>query len=188
MFDSLLRPAVKPMCGRCHRPVDEATSLSIVVKGQAGKRMTYSCHGETRVHEIDVQWYDKLQAEKKPFNEYEFDPLPEPVSPTTAETFREDAVLRLREQRKLVAEFVETTIKGVVESQKTFSGDVSKFCSDTSLRLETVYSDLLDHSTDIRQLVIGVRTVLGHFELPFFPDSDVMKWVPTPLPDKKVKP
>lgn len=186
--DNLIRQVTKPKCGRCFRDVEKATSQSIVVQGTPGHRLTYECHGETVSFDVTVDWYEKLVSEKKPFEESVFKP-PLEVAPPKDQVIREEAVLRLREQRKVVAEFVETTIRSVIESHPSYKGtNLAEWCFHHSVRLESLYGHLLDHSRDVRQLVMGQRTVLGTFELPFFPDDTNMAWVSTPVLEKKAKP
>lgn len=173
-MESTSYPAVKPLCGRCMRAVDEAKCEKI----PQGMKLIYSCHGETKEFLITTDWYDGLVKYEQPFVKVVFSPLPV-IAPTKEQMILDDAVLKMRENRKLVSEFIEKTIRDVVAQQSTFTGDVSQFANDTSLRLESVYADLQDHSVDVRQLVIGTKTVLGRFELPFFPDATEMKWTPT---------
>lgn len=186
-MEELCRNIIKPKCGRCLREVDSAIARSVVVAGVPGQKLTYKCHGEVQEYEITSDWYERLIAEKRPFEATVFKPVIQRSVPPV-QIAREDAILQMREQRKTVAEFVKATIRAVVESQSTYkTKDLALWCRTCSLRLESLYDDVIDHSKDVRRLVMGANTVLGVFELPFFPDETEMTWTPTTTSVKKGK-
>lgn len=187
-MDDLVRSIIKPKCGRCLRDVDSAVAQSVVVTGVAGQKLTYKCHGEVAEYEITSEWYDRLTKEKRPFVVEVFKPLPEQTPVEKDQIIREDAVLKLREQRKIVAEFIESTIRQTIEALPAYKGEnLAEWCVHHSVRLESLYGHLIDHARDVRRLVMGQNTVLGTFELPFFPDDTNMAWHATTTAERKAK-
>lgn len=176
---NLSRKCPKPRCRICNRPVDSAVSEPIDKNGTKGFRITYSCHGEVVNYEVMEAWFLKLLEEKKPFESDVFFEKPEPQ--LSAEQVTQDRLLiKLREHRLKVQQFVDKTIRRIAGELSGLIGDeIDVWCADQGVHLRTDFAMLKPHQ-DVRLLVMKKNRVIGNFILPFWPDDLEMKWIAQP--------
>ena len=180
--DSLSRPAPRPQCGRCFRPVDSASSTPIYQKDKLiGYRLAYACHGEVWTSEkqgdIQASWFEEPGNDIKPFLDVVFKPeVMKAVKPE--DVLRDKIVGENRDRHVRMQDFINATVTEVIKSQKTYKSNPAEWAVNNSLRLESAYWEG-GVNFHLWRLTVNTKTVLGHFELPLYPDQEDWKWIPT---------
>lgn len=184
MSAEISKPAPKPQCGRCFRPVDSATSSPIVRGGKhVGFRLTYLCHGEKQEYDVVKQWFEEPGHETKPYMDKVFEPE------VAMEYSTEDALVdayksQMRQKAVDVELFRCNKILEIVQQHPEFPKDVTDQAAVNDWMAQhdvSLMCDLVTHpqSDRVERLYMGVQ-YLGKFVIPFWPDELKIDWIPAP--------